>query len=148
MSCELLQGEVQEFEKGKARVAFTARGGAVSPWLSVGYPNTKDDKEYWPLAKGETVWCLLADGGESGVIVGCAYTDASPPPADAEQLWTRQFADGTKLTYDRETKALTVEVEGDVTVKSKGAAKLETTGKVTIQAAGTVDVTASIVNLN
>lgn len=139
MSVELLQGEVQEFAAGKAKVAFTDRG-IVSPWLSVAYPRTNPDVAYDQLAVGESVWCLLADGGESGVIVGSAYTEAAPAPADAEQLWTKRFADGTTLTYDREAKALTIECEGDVTVKSKGNAKLEATG--------TVDVKGATVNLN
>ena len=137
---ELRFGTVQEFAKGKARVVFPDQDGVVSPPLPVGYARTKDDQEYDPLPVGTPVACLMNDNGESGVVLCAIYTDGAPVPEGAEQHWTRIFKDGTKLTYDRAAKALTVECEGDVTVKSKGNAKLEATG--------TVDVKGATVNLN
>lgn len=137
---ELWFGTVQEFAKGKAKVVFPDHGNMPSPWLPVGFARTKDDVEYDPLAKGEPVACLMTDNGESGVVVCSIFNDACPPPADAENLWMRQFKDGTKLTYDRETKKFTAELKGDAEFKVTGNARLEATG--------TVDVTGSIVNLN
>ncbi len=137
---ELRFGTVQEFAKGKARVVFPDQDGIVSPWIPVGYARTKDDVEYDPLAVGEPVACLMSDNGESGVVLCSTYTEAAPPPEGAEQHWTRQFKDGTKLTYDRETKKLTAELKGDAEVKVTGNAKLEATG--------TVDVKGATVNLN
>lgn len=145
MSVELRFGDVQEFAKGKARVVFTDRDKMVSPWLSVGYRRTKGDREYEPLAVGEPVACLMADDGTSGVVLCSTFTDACPVPDGAEQHWTRLFEDGTHLTYDRESKKLTVALEGDAEVTVAGDLSLEVTGNATLEIAGnaTVDVTGN-----
>lgn len=153
---ELRFGTVQEFAQGRARVLFEDRDQVVSPWLPVGYRRTKDDIEYEPLVEGEPVACLLADNGESGLVLCSTYTDAFPPPEGAEKLWTRKFKDGTSLTYDRESKKLSVACEGAVEVVAKGNGTLKATGAVTVEASGALTVKAAtsvsleapIVNLN
>lgn len=153
---ELRFGTVQEFAKGCARVLFEDRDQVVSPWLSVGYRRTKDDIEYDELAEGEPVACLVTDNGESGLVLCSTFTDAFPPPEGAEKKWTRKFKDGTTLTYDRESKKLTVACEGEVEVVAKGDGTLKATGAVTVEASGTLTVKAAtavsleapVVNLN
>lgn len=138
---ELKFGDVQKFEAGKVTVRFD--DGLVSPPLRLATGRTKGDTTYDQFAEGEEVAVLMDDNGESGLVLGAVYSEKSPPPDDAEKLWSHRFEDGTKFEYDREAKKLTIETEGEVALTTKGNATIDVTGNVEVKATGTAKLEAT-----
>lgn len=114
-------------KKGTARVYFGDREDAVSYELKVVSLQTMKNKHYWMPDIDETVICLfLANGHESGYVLGSVYSNVDTPPTDKKEegVW---YEDGTVIKYDMETKTLTISCKGkinihaddDITVTSK-----------------------------
>ena len=116
-----------------ARVRFPDKGDVVSGWLPVVVPNTKKNKDEYHLDVEEHVFCVLMGNGlEMGAVLGSIYDDANKPPVGKQDIRVTTFEDGTRLSYDRKEKLLTVNAVGDIR----------------IQAAGNIDVDGGMIYLN
>jgi phage baseplate assembly protein V len=68
---------------------------------------------------------LLDAQGEDGVVLGCVNSEVDPPPVASADKWHRAFKDGTVIEYDRTAHKLTVDAQGDMTIKASGPIKIE-----------------------
>ena len=135
----LRYGHVTEVGKGQARVEFPDLDGAPSWWLSILYPTTHGDKDYWLPAKGTLVACLLDKHGEDGAILGAIYAgENAPPMSEGERVI--EFEDGTKLSYDKSSKALTIDCQGPVIVQGAEGVTIDCPSGKTVGIGGADDV--------
>ena len=119
--------------KHRARVRFPDKGDVVSGWLPVVVPNTKKNKDEYPLDVDEHVFCVLMGNGlEMGAVLGSIYDDANRPPVGDQDIRVTTFEDGTRISYDRKKNLLTVNAVGDIR----------------IQAGGSIDVDGGMIYLN
>lgn len=103
---------------GTARVAFSDQSGVVSYDLRVMQRNTHKNQDYAMPDVGEQVLCLfLPVGVEAGFILGSFYGRDTERPANTRDIRATVYEDGTRVEYNRESHALTVDVpEGGSTV--------------------------------
>lgn len=91
---------------GTVRVKF-AEDNFVSSWISVIYPQSKSNKEIWPLDINTYVACLMDSGCENGVCIGACYTDADQTSSGTSlDMWTKEFSDGSKISYNTTSNLL------------------------------------------
>lgn len=105
-----------DYKKGTARVVFEDRDDSVSPELPVMQKNTLNNKFYWMPEVDETAICLyLANGQETGVIIGTIYSEVDRPPTEKKEdgVW---FEDGTFVKYEHETKTLSINCAGKIEI--------------------------------
>ncbi|QDH14033.1 phage baseplate assembly protein V [Formicincola oecophyllae] len=89
-----------------ARVAI---GSLLTDWLYTLTPRAAQGAVWWQPSVGEQVVVLALHGDVSqGVILGSIWQDKYPPPAQGA-VWGKRFSDGTLLTYDPQSHALTLE---------------------------------------
>lgn len=130
----LRTGIISEIGKGEnlgfARVYFDDRD-FVSGWLSLPSTNTKGAKHWVPVAVNSQVACLMDEQCEQGAIVMVLWSAGDAPPSWAgENTYGIQFADGTEIYYDTDSKKLTVNAEGaDLNIKCN---KLNIDGEVIV----------------
>ncbi|WP_056036622.1 phage baseplate assembly protein V [Loktanella sp. 3ANDIMAR09] len=103
----LRTGIVQEGRAGQVRVLFEDEG-ITSPWLDVLAAETKGAQAFNRPRPGNLVRVVMDDLAETGVVLGAIYSQADPPPADADTTWTMVFGDGTAISYDETTGTLTL----------------------------------------
>ena len=104
-----------------ARVRFPDKGNVVSGWLPVIVPNTKKNKDEYHLDVDEHVYCVMMGNGlEAGAVLGSIYDDANKPPVGDQDIRVTTFEDGTRISYDRKNKLLTVNAVGDIRVIAGG----------------------------
>lgn len=111
-------GEVSSvnYAKGTARVVFDDDDSIVSYDLQVLQKNTIANKDYAMPDIGEDVICLfLPSGPEDGFILGSVYAGEITPPESSSAKRTVVFADDTKISYDRETHTLSINI-GETTI--------------------------------
>ncbi|MCX5619918.1 phage baseplate assembly protein V [Bombella pollinis] len=145
-------GVISEVQDDRARVKIGATETDLLPFM---LRRAAEDYDWWQPSIGEQVVVLMLWGDPSqGVILGAVAQDAHRSPA-AGAAWGKRFRDGTVLTYDPESHALTVAawqspvtvVCSSVTIKAHAATldvpEVHCTGSV--KADG--DVTAGSVSL-
>lgn len=130
-------GTVKEVDYAKARVRVIIgdetdpEGHLHTGWLPFGSAKARGDREWHPPEEGERV-VVLSESGEvqNGVVIPLGlYTDEDPPPGAKAGLWRKEFSDGGKIEYDRESGAFVVEGKSDVTLKVGGVTfKVSATG--------------------
>lgn len=106
-------GEVVALDekKGRVRVTFDDEDGATSYWLQVLVRNTLKNHDYWMPDIGEDVLCIFfGDAPEVGFVLGSFYAGDVTPPESSGNKRTIVFADDTKVTYDRSTHELDIEI--------------------------------------
>lgn len=120
-------------KKCTARVVFEDRDDSVSPELPVMQKNTLSDKFYWMPEVDEIAVCLYSanDGQESGVIIGTIYSEVDHPPTDKKEdgVW---FKDGTFVKYEHETKTLSINCAGKLTIHADEEITITSNRTVTI----------------
>lgn len=98
-------GVIKEVQNQTARVAVGDILTDFLPWLT---RRAHLDYEFWQPAIGEQVVILSLWGDLSqGVIIGAVAQNAYAAPAQGKQ-WGKRFSDGTTMTYDPESHALSV----------------------------------------
>lgn len=112
-------------KKCTARVVFEDREDSVSPELPVLQKNTMNCKHYWMPHVDEMVVCLyLANGQESGIIIGTIYSDIDKPvPEISDEGKNRDgvwFEDGTFIKYELDSKTLAIDTQGNINITAKG----------------------------
>lgn len=132
---------------GTARVNFLEEDIVSNP-LQVITSGAKGNKFSIPFAINEQVACLMDENLEFGVILGAVYDAKNTPPggASAQSVDLVFGANKVQIKIDSFSGSLTLEVDGDVTVKCSNASiegDLSVTG--TIEATG--DVKAGTISL-
>lgn len=88
-------------------------------WLPVLTMGSRGDRHYGLPDIGEHVAVLLDRRGETGVCLGCIYSQRDPAPvAGAPDRHHIRFRDGTTIDYDRRTHKLSVHCVGDIEIAS------------------------------
>jgi phage baseplate assembly protein V len=124
-------GHISEMDapKGLARVKFDGEDGMVSYWLPISSAGTKDGKFIIPFNVNEHVWCMMDENLEYGVIGGAIYDKANQPDDGSNTKVGVSFVEGLRIEYDRNSKTLTIDGEGDFKIDINGTGK----GKVNIK---------------
>lgn len=131
----------------QVQVQFEDADGVISPWLDVSQESTIGKRSFRRFKTGELVRCYLDRKGESGEALYAIYNDQNPAPADSDELFYEEAADGSTLEwgvgYFRYTNAAgtVFEVAGaDVSVTGN----LKVSGDVTVQ--GQTDLKGTKIN--
>lgn len=141
------RGIVVDGRGSQVQVQFDDADGVISPWLDVAQESTLGKRSFRRFKKGEMVRCYLDRKGESGEALYAIYNDENPAPADGDELFYEEAADGSKLEwgvgYFRYTNAAgtVFEVAGaDVSVTGN----LKVSGDVTV--GGSTDLKNTKIN--
>ncbi|SCB71901.1 MULTISPECIES: phage baseplate assembly protein V [Snodgrassella] len=67
---------------------------------------------------GELVACILDARGESGVVLGALYNQSDTAPAQSNDMWVKQFSNGTVISHDRKSGEVCVQTSGTVVVEA------------------------------
>ena len=128
----------------RVRVEFPDHAGVTSYWLPVGQRSTKRNRSYSLPDIGEQMVCLVDEHAEQGYAVCAIHSEADPPPTSDGDAWHHDFPDGTVLTYNRASHALTATLNpgGKLDVTVAGTRFVVSAAGVTI--VGNVEVTGSI----
>lgn len=159
-------GEVSSVDEAKctARVVFDDDDSVISYELPILQRNTLENKDYQTVHVGEDVLCVfLPNGQEEGFIIGSFYAGEVRPPASSKDTRTVVFSDGSKVTYDRSSHSLTVEIGGTTIVADRSrvavaspdeikndSTTVTVTGSATVNINGgaSVNITTPALNLN
>jgi phage baseplate assembly protein V len=141
-------------ETGRARVRFEDNG-MVSDWIPMVVRKSKADKDFYMFDVGDHVACTMDERCENGIIHGAIYDDTNKPSGVTADTVGVQFSDGSKVTFDRATGKYTVDMKGEVTLKSVSKVKvdcnLEVAGNITAQgitASGDVNANGDVIGNN
>lgn len=144
-------GEVSsvDYAAGTARVAFDDDDSVVSFDLQVLHRNTIANKDYAMPDIGEDVICLFLPSGTEGFILGSVYAGEITPPETSGAKRTVEFSDGTRISYDRETNQLNVQIGETAISANKESVTINTPASVDVKGAESVNVnTDGAVNVN
>ena len=113
-----------------------------------------EDRTWHPPEVGEQV-IVLAPSGEltAGFVLGGVYTTAHPAPSTSPEVSKMLFKDGSTATYDRALHSLTLDlptsgsalsvtVNGNVTLSATGNALVEADGNATVSAGSVARIEA------
>ena len=132
-------------ERHMARIRFADKDNLVSDWLPVAIPNTKKNKDEFPLDVDEHVFCMfLGNGLETGIVLSSIFDNKNKPLVKDQDIrvttfedetqfsydrkkhfWKIHFMDGTEITYDCVKHLLSYDVVGDIHIKAKGRIVME-----------------------
>lgn len=116
-------GKVSEVipERCAVRVTFEDRDNLVSAELPVLQSSCLNNKFYSMPDVGDNVVCLMTPNDEngSGFVLGSFYTEKNLPPAQDENISMIKFADGTTITYNRQSHLLNVNCVGNIKINGK-----------------------------
>lgn len=102
-----------------ARVVFEDNDDLVSDELPILTRNTLFNKDYWMPDVNEQVLCLFLPIAPShGFILGSFYSLADLPIETNGDIWSIQFKDGSKLSFNRATGVLSLDVTNEINIKS------------------------------
>ncbi|MDM7320222.1 MAG: phage baseplate assembly protein V [Fervidobacterium sp.] len=133
--------------RAMVRVQWTDLDGELSYWLPVMQHKTLRDKAYWLPDVGEHVVCLLDENGEEGVVLGAIYSDADKPPVSSRDKFFVRFEDGTTIEYDRKSHTLNINCTGTVNITASAVninSNVNLTGN--LEVAGNIHATGSIID--
>ncbi len=111
----------------------------VSNWLQMSVIRAGADQFSFPFDVNEHVWCIMDEYCEYGVIGGAVYDDNNKPSSSKAGSLRFKFADNSTIEYDKTSRKLTLDIKGDITIKS--------TGLVTVQGE-TVNIKGTNVNVD
>ncbi|MEW5763713.1 MAG: phage baseplate assembly protein V [Acidobacteriota bacterium] len=123
----ILAGTVEEVDLSTARARVRV-GDLVTdllPWLT---RRAGPDADWWPVEVGEQVVLLCPSGDPAcGWILPARYTGVFRAPADRAGIHLVVYADGARVSYDRENHCL------KAVLPAGGTALLVAPGGVTIR---------------
>lgn len=133
-------GEVSSVDAaaGTASVVFDDEDSVVVSDLQVIHRNTFANRDYAMPDIGEDVLCLFMPGGD-GFILGSVYAGEIAPPETSASRRTVEFMDGTRVSYDRETSVLSVEIGGTKIIADTENVRVEGAKNVTVKGNITLD---------
>lgn len=132
-------GNVTECDYDNALVKVD--GTFPTGWLNWITTRAGNDVDWWAPEIGEQVVVFSPNGDpELGVVLPAIYQNKHPAPDNKPTIRKVTFEDGTTVHYDRQSHLLTIDVKGNVSVK--------TTGNVDFNCDGNFKVNAARVDLN
>ena len=131
-----------DYTAAKARIKI---GDLETDWLPWMTANSGANKDWNPPEIDEQV-IVLSTAGElnQGVIFPSLYRGSAPENSGNIQSIT--FADGSKISFDRASGNLDLDIKGNATIKVAGNAKIEASGNTEIKATS-VTLKSDVVNL-
>ena len=110
--------------------------------------NTLENHDYWMPDIGEDVLCVfLPTGSEDGFILGSFYADEIRPPASTENIRMVEFADGTKVSYDRESHELKATIDGTEIKANRDTVDITGDKTVNVESATSINIKSSVITL-
>lgn len=112
-----------DFEAAKARVKI---GDIETDWLPWITAKSGENKSWNPPEIDEQV-IVLSSCGElnQGIILPSLYRGSAPENSD--NIQSVIFADGSKISFDRSSGNLNLDIKGGATIKVAGNAEIEAT---------------------
>ena len=99
---QFLIGRVEEVDATKARAHIRIDDEWVIPDLPWLTGRAGDDKMWIGLDPGEQVLIACPGGNPAqGVIIGALFSDQNPAPAGSTDLAVTEWADDSRMSYDR-----------------------------------------------
>ena len=124
-------------DKHQARVVFPDKDNLVSDWLPVIVHNSLMNHDALHLDINEHVACLMSGNGlESGIILGAFYDNSNTCPENSHDKRAVIFADGTRITYDRDAHELAINCVGKITIEAAENVEIKAADSVSIEANG------------
>lgn len=159
-------------QKHTARVTISDEDNLTTHELAVLCRNTFKNHDYNMPDVGDDVLCVfMPQGIEEGFILGSFYAGNVVPPTSKQDERKVEFADGTTVTYNRQSHSLDIVIEGtsihadrqkidvvtpkqvnikttDVNVTASGSITMKSGGNTSITAGGTLTLKGSNININ
>ena len=128
----LAVGPIVEVDHDLARVRINQadQQGSSTYWLLVMDRYSQSNAAYSLPDVDDTAIGLVDEDGETGVLLGCHYSEKAPPPETGEGIYYHRFNDGTEVEYDRNEHALKIKITDTNSVN------------LTVDAAGDVEISA------
>lgn len=141
-------GRVADLDEQTARVRVEF-GEILTDWLPWLTTRAGADRTWWAPEPGEQV-LILAPSGElaQAVVLPALYRNDHPPPGNTRTQSTTVYADGTRVTYDRDKKELSAHLAGSATVNVTTDTELIVGANVVVNVTGTAKVNAQNIALN
>jgi phage baseplate assembly protein V len=131
-------GTISEVQGDKARVKLAEK--LVTDFLPVLQFANSYKRKWEPIRPGEQCFVLPNLGDiNSGLIVRGVYFDKLPAPTTSGKEEKTVYEDGTTISYNTESKTLTVSLADKATINIAGDAN--------ITVGGTLNVTAATANI-
>jgi phage baseplate assembly protein V len=138
MSDLLRFGTISEVQGDKARVKLAEK--LVTDFLPVLQFANSYKQKWEPIRPGEQCFVLPNLGDiNSGLIIRGVYFDKLPAPGTSDKEEITIYEDGTSISYNTESKTLTVSLAKDATIGI--------TGDANITVGGALNVTAQTANV-
>lgn len=128
-------------ESGLCRVEFDD-DAITSDWLPLIVKNSFNTKDFFIFDIGEHVACLMDSNAENGVILGAIYSQDRKPDGGATDHQRIVYKDGSTFDFDMSSGTLTIDIKGDVNLKTSGSVNVEAVGSVSVEATGSVSIKA------
>jgi phage baseplate assembly protein V len=133
----LLQvGTIAEIQADPLRYKVKYDDARSSYWLIQLTDHASTEKSWSPLNVGEQVLVFQGIGNTQGYILGSINQTSAPQSQTDLDVFYRAFSDGTKIKFNRKTKALDFHCMGKVTGTAIGGFELtgdlKITGDVTL----------------
>ncbi|MGA1023706.1 MAG: phage baseplate assembly protein V [Aquiluna sp.] len=132
--CNLYFGYVTAVDEatGRARVRVDDLDGVESYWLAILQGRVAADQHAYWLDEGDFVAILSDERLEAGVILGCLYSQANPPPITTRDKYHRSFSDGGLIEYDRSTGTLTLTATNQIVIDAANGVHITNSSESTI----------------
>jgi len=131
--------------KGLAKVHFQD-DDVPSGWLPMSVQKSLKDKWSFPFDVNEHVWCVMDEHCEYGVIGGAIYNEKDQPAGAGDGKLVIQFADNSAITYDRNSKTLSLQIKGDIQIVADEKVSVQCK-EAEVTVSNTAKVTANEVNV-
>lgn len=141
-------GNITEVDpaKGYARVTFTD-DGIVSDWLQVLTIGAIKDSFSHTFSINEQVACLMDENSEEGVILGALNNDKTPPNGAGDGIFRVKFEDDSVVEYNKNTNKYTLDIQGEVSIKSSSVVNIESV-TANVNASAIAKIEAPVIQLN
>jgi phage baseplate assembly protein V len=129
----------------RIRATLPEYDGMVSPWCNVLAAKTALDKHAALPDIGEQVVILLELDLNRGFVIGAVYSDVDTVPTTDGDTTIKKFSDGAYVAYNRKTHTMTVLTSGTINVTASTiniAATSTHNGNITVN--GDVSINGNI----
>jgi phage baseplate assembly protein V len=118
-------------EDALCRVDFGTRKSPMLPYFT---PRAGQTKEYFHPDTGEQclVFCPHGDERWGFVLVGIFSADCPVPSGSGQDIYIKEFPDGTRILYNRAKHILDITVNGDTKISIGGNADVDIGGQANI----------------
>ncbi|RKR02593.1 phage baseplate assembly protein V [Kushneria sinocarnis] len=130
----LMVGTIAAVDTQTARCRVEV-GSITTTWLPWLTQRAGPDRTWWAPEPGEQVLMLSPSGDTAqAIVLPALYRAAHPAPGERVTHHVTEYADGTRIDYDREAGHLTVDCVGDVTIRGGRTLHIDFGGSITLDA--------------